>query len=417
MGKSVYQSPKHYQPAMTRSRILTFATLFLCLAVLPHSTAYAKNKNLTLERVVILMRHGIKRPNSDPPLPAGLTNQAWPAWTVPPASLTPHGEQVIARIAEFDRLTYSGLLGPACPPAGAVHIVADTDQRTIRTAEVYAATAFKGCDLKVEHAGEGHTDARFSPFNADVVSPPLDRKALIDEALPSGGMASIDKAHKSDYTLLSEVLNLKNQPGCQVDKVCSLTDIPSVLDVSGRDPKVSGALKIASSLSQILMLEYANGFPMNEVGWGKVSERQITALSALHAEEFRLIARPKAVTTYASAALLKEIEAALFDPTASPYTLLVGHDGNIAYVGGALGLHWQARGFAADDPPPGGALIFELGHDGAGQEFVRVRFRSPSLDQMRNLTPLGSRASTRIPLPLCGKKAECGAAEFRALIP
>lgn len=402
---------------MTPSRILTFATLFLCLAALPHSAAFAKDKDLTLERVVILMRHGIKRPNNDPPLPRELTDQAWPVWTVPPASLTPHGEQVIARIAEFDRLTYSGLLGPACPRAGAIHIVADTDQRTIRTAEIYAGTAFKGCGLQVEHAGEGHTYARFSPFNADVVSLPLDRKALTDEALPSGGMASIDKAHQSDYALLSEVLNLKSQPGCQVDKVCSLTDMPSVLDVSGRDPKVSGALKIASSLSQILMLEYANGFPMSEVGWGKVNERQITALSALHAEEFRLIARPKAVATYAAGGLLGDIEAALFDPAAGPYTLLVGHDGNIAYVAGALGLHWQAKGFAADDPPPGGALIFELWRDGAGREFVHVRFRSPSLDDMRYLTPLGSKASTRIPIPLCEKKAECGAAEFRTLIP
>ncbi len=402
---------------MTPSRILTFATLFLCLAALPHSTAFAKEKSPTLERVVILMRHGIKRPNSNPPLPRELTDQAWPVWTVPPASLTPHGEQVIARIAEFDRLTYSGLLGPACPRAGAVHIVADTDQRTIRTAEIYAGMAFKGCGLQVEHAGESHTDARFSPFNADVVSPPLDRKALKDEALPSGGMAAIDRAHHADYALLSEILNLKSQPGCQADKLCSLTDMPSVLDISGRDPKVSGALKIASSLSQILMLEYANGFPMTEVGWGKVNERQITALSALHAEEFRLIARPKAVATYASGALLKDIETALFNPAAGPYTLLVGHDGNIAYVGGALGLHWQAKGFAADDPPPGGALIFELWRDDTGQEFVRVRFRSPSLDDMRYLTPLGSRASPYIPIPLCGKKTECGAAEFRTLIP
>ncbi|WP_349322811.1 histidine-type phosphatase [Asticcacaulis sp. MM231] len=403
---------------MTPSRILTFALLFACLAVVtPCSTASAQENGFTLERVVILMRHGIKRPNNDPPLPKRFTDQAWPVWRVPPAGLTPHGEQAIARIADFDRLTYAGLLGSDCPPAGAVRVIADTDQRTIRTAEIYASTAFKGCDVRVEHAGEGHTDAHFSPFNEDVASPPLDRKALMDEALTSGDMAAIDRAHHADYALLSEVLNLKSLPGCQIDKVCSLSDMPSVLDVSGRDPKVSGALKIGSSLSQILMLEYANGFPMNEVGWGKVSERQITALSALHAEEFRLMARPKAVATYASGGLLKDIAAALFDPDASPYTLLVGHDGNIAYVGGALGLHWQAQGFAADDPPPGGALIFELWRDGAGEAFVRVRFRASSLEGMRNLTPLEREASTRIPMPLCDVKAECRAAAFQALIP
>ncbi|MDV6330036.1 histidine-type phosphatase [Asticcacaulis sp. 201] len=399
-------------------RALTIATLLACLAVVaPGATAVAKADGATLERVVIVMRHGIKRPNSDPPLPQRLTPQVWPVWPVPPAALTPHGEQAIARIADFDRLTYAGLLGPGCPAVGTVRIVADTDQRTIRTAEVYANTAFKGCDVPVANAGEGQTDARFSPFNADVASPPLDGAAVREEALASGDMAAIDTAHQADYALLDQVLELKNAPGCRTDQVCSLNDMPSGLDVGGRDPKVSGALKTASSLSQILMLEYANGFPMSDVGWGRVSKRQITALSALHAEEFRLIARPKAVATYAAAGLLSEVRSALFDPEASRYTLLVGHDGNLAYIGGALGLHWQAQGFAADDPPPGGALVFELWRDGAGREFVRVRFRSSSLDGLRSLTPLTTRASKRIPILSCGKQADCGAAQFRALLP
>jgi 4-phytase/acid phosphatase len=84
-------------------RVLTVATLLACLAVVaPGAPAVAKADGATLERVIIVMRHGIKRPNSDPPLPKRLTDQAWPVWRVPPAALTPHGEQAIARIADFD---------------------------------------------------------------------------------------------------------------------------------------------------------------------------------------------------------------------------------------------------------------------------------------------------------------------------
>ena len=72
---------------MTPSRILTFATFLLCLAALPHPAAFAKDKKPTLERVVILMRHGIKRPNNDPPLPRELTDQAWPVWILVTSSV------------------------------------------------------------------------------------------------------------------------------------------------------------------------------------------------------------------------------------------------------------------------------------------------------------------------------------------
>jgi len=50
-----------------------------------------------------------------------------------------------------------------------------------------------------------------------------------------------------------------------------------------------------------------------------------------------------------------------------------------------LGLHWHVPQFAADDPPPGGALVFERWTSGAGRYRMRVQFRSQSLDEMRNL--------------------------------
>ncbi len=400
---------------MTRSAtaLLLALNLSLCgLGAVPQASAQASDKAMTLERVVIVMRHGIKRPNSNPPLQVNLTGQTWPTWSVPPAWLTPHGEQAIARVADFDHHTYARLLGTACPPAGAIRILADTDQRTLKTAAVYADTAFKGCGLTIESAGQDKADDRFSPFDANVASPKLDMQAVAKEALPDGGLAAIDQANTSYYALLSDVLDLPHSPLCADNKICTLRDMPSGLETTGKDPKVTGALKISSSLAQILMLEYANGFPMTEVGWGKVSAKQIRELSALHAQEFSLISRPKAVSSYAASGLLQSVKSALFDANATTYTVLVGHDGNLAYIGGALGLHWQARGFAADDPPPGSGLIFELWRDATGRQIVKVRYRSQSLDGLRDLTPMIAADSQPLDLPLCGNTRACPAQAF-----
>jgi len=76
-------------------------------------------------------------------------------------------------------------------------------------------------------------------------------------------------------------------------------------------------------------------------------------------------------------------------PNAPAFSVFVGHDTTLPLIGGALGLHWHGAQFAPDDPPPGGALIFERRRDVIGRYRLVVRFRSQSLDEMRHLIPPG----------------------------
>ena len=69
-------------------------------------------------------------------------------------------------------------------------------------------------------------------------------------------------------------------------------------------------------------------------------------------------------------------------------TVLVGHDTNIGDLSGLLDFDWQVPGYAADTPPPGGGVGFELLADQTGARYVRVFYRSQSLQQMRELTRL-----------------------------
>jgi 4-phytase/acid phosphatase len=127
---------------------------------------------------------------------------------------------------------------------------------------------------------------------------------------------------------------------------------PTMLSAGEGKVKLSGALGMGGSFSETLALEYADGKPMSEVGWGRASRAQITSLLALHAQEFAVTARPAAIARAGSGRLLGAVASALSATDAPAFSLFVGHDGNLSLIGGALGLHWHAPQFAPDDPPP-----------------------------------------------------------------
>lgn len=379
--------------------------VFLAQPVLAQPAAPAKG--FTLLRVVVVMRHGVRPPTKAQVVPEGLSNRDWPKWDVQFGYLTGHGTQAIARLGEFDGQTYAGLLADACTggKAPAVRVVADTDQRTLATADAWAGGAVKGCKLPVENAGEGKADPRFSPFESEQKFDADAGLKSAQAALPKEGLAGLDAANRARLDAISAIL------GC-TKADCKLSSMPTVLDAAKGRVKISGGLDTGSTVGQVLMLEYADGKPMNEIGWGLADKARIRDLLSLHALEFQLVARPKAIADFGAKPLLAEVKRGLFATDTARVTVLVGHDSNLAYIGGALGLHWIGGDFPQDDPPPGGAIIFELWTNKAGAQKVVVRFRSQTLDEIRNLTPLTAGALTTLKPAVCGKQPVCDGSRF-----
>ena len=384
------------------------AVLFVCLLGIAGQAA--AKETWTLQRAVMVMRHGVRPPTKAQVLPEGVTNRAWPDWDVPFGNLTTHGAQAIARLGEFDRSAYAGLIGDGCPDVHTVRIVADTDQRTLKTAEAWASTALPGCAPDIEHVPLDQADPRFSPFEQDKLPDAAPMLASAEAALPTGGMAAVDAANHDRLARLSTLL------GCTGEAACNLADMSTHLDAAKGRVKIDGGIDIGSTAGEVLMLEYADGKPLDQVGWGLAERDTIRDLLNLHALEFQLVARPKAIAAFAAAPLLAEIRRGLFATDTARLTVLVGHDSNLAYLGGALGLHWTGGDFAPDDIPPGGALVFEKWRSTAGREVVIVRFRSQTLDEIRNLTPLGEGASAALPQPGCGGRTACTAGRFSAVL-
>jgi hypothetical protein len=75
-------------------------------------------------------------------------------------------------------------------------------------------------------------------------------------------------------------------------------------------------------------------------------------------------------------------------PREAKLVIYVGHDTNLANIGGMLKLDWQLGRYQQNETPPAGAMVFELLRDAAGKYFVRVSYVSQTLDQMRQSTIL-----------------------------
>jgi 4-phytase/acid phosphatase len=183
---------------------------------------------------------------------------------------------------------------------------------------------------------------------------------------------------------------------------CDLASQPSVIQVSadGRSVDVTGPIRLASGAAQVLMLQYLEGFPMDQVGWGRASLEQITQVSRLHALLFEVYSRPSYMAPRMAHDLAGRLVALIGGegdrtnrsrrlPATPVLSIIVGHDDNIAAITALLDVHFQLPGYGRDDPPVGGALIFEVYRKSRGGErFVRTVYQAQTPDQLRTLQPL-----------------------------
>jgi len=379
--------------------------------------ADAPPPGLSVDRVVLLMRHGVRPPTKAQPMPAGVAADPWPSWPVAPGWLTPHGAEAVGRLGSWDgaRLRRLGVLpATGCPVAGAVTVVADSDQRTIATADAWLAALAPGCAIPNRHRPQGEDDPIFSAIEQGQGGyDPVAADAGVAAEVGPGGISAVEARHRALLVSLDRILCGRAKTGCGVSGEAS-SIAPAA---AGKRPKLAGALDRASTAAQILLLEYGEGKPMAEVGWGRATARDIAALSAFHALEFRLLARPRAV----AAANLSGIAPILREGLngSATVTLVSGHDTNVANLGGLLDVHWQVPGIAADDPAPGGAIVLERLRDAKGGLYVRALYRSQTLDQIRSAAALGADAPYRavLAIPGCdarGIKGLCTLAQFEA---
>ena len=392
-----------------------FQALLMILAAGP---AVATEPALKVERVVMLMRHGIRPPTKLQPIPPKYSATPWPRWSTGPGLLTPHGAKGVAILAEADRASFAGhglLPASGCPAPGQVTIAASKVPRAIETAKAWAAAFAPGCGIAVAHPAGGAPDSLFHPLEGGPAW--FDGHRAWEGAIAAAPTGGLRRQARELSPLLRE---LETVLGCAAP-ACDLEEPESTLVEQPHDrPKLHGPLGIASTASETLLLEYLENKPLSEVGWGRVDRAAIERLLTFNAVEFQYVDRPRAIAQGAAGPLARAILGALEADDGPRVTLLAGHDTNIADLGGLLGIHWRTASYPADTVPPGGALVFELLSDNTGMRFVRALFRAQTMDQLRNLDPIGADGAPRafVTIPGCGNDAEggCELARFGELV-
>jgi len=364
--------------------------------------------------------------------------QPWPVWRVPPGYLTEHGAELMTLMGAYHRelLANEGLLAPkGCSDVLHIRILADSDQRTRETGRSLVAGLAPGCNIEVAALPEGTADPLFHSLAAGIGSPDRMLATVAVSGRIGGNPQGLTEAYRTQFEVLQEVLHTCSQgANCSTEAPASLFDIPASIAPGKGDHLVDlrTPLGLAATMTENLLLAYADGMDAKNVGWGSVDAGKLRELLQLHTASEDIVQHTGYIARAQSSNLLfhtlqsmvqavegHAVAGSLIKPE-DRLLLLVGHDTNIASIAGALGLSWLVDG-RRDDTPPGGALMFELWKKAGSSEYsVRTFYVAQTLDQMRNRSPLSlASPPERVPVfvPGCGRAdGSCDWSSFQKAI-
>ena len=340
-----------------------------------------------VERTVMLYRHGIRAPLPGEAAVDAYAHPPWPVWSTPSSLLTPHGREAARLMGAYDRqrLSHLGLTAAnGCPAPGAVAIWTNTAQRTIASGEAFAEGFAPGCGLAVGHQPLDTEDPLFHPLEAKAVEfEAADAVAAI--TAENGGPAALVAPYAGKIREMERVLGCdRARPPCDI--ASARTGLAPSADGGGL--ALDGPISILSGTAQVFMLQYAEGLPLDQVGWGRATPRTLEDVSRLHALLFDIHARPRYMARRIGGPMARRISGILAARDAPAVNVFVGHDNNIAALASLIGAHFKMDGYGQDDPPIGGALELQVLVDAQGRRFVAAYYEAQTPDQLRNLTPL-----------------------------
>lgn len=401
---------------------LIVAILLIAATVAPAQTHASKNAD-ALRFTLVLSRHGVRTPLAANPVLNLRSSSAWPEWEVPLGFLTPHGALAIRQIGAYMRLDLArkGLLpATGCPGSNEIYLYADTDERTIQSSRNTFAGLEPGCDplpVHVAAVAHGIADPVFSPIPGTFPPPSAEAESADRKAT----MGNDPEAF----------LSLAANPGLQELAQILAPDPahPAAKPLLG-DPR---PLATASPLIEDFLLEYTDGKPMTEVGWGRVDLPTLLRLMPLYIKGFDLVTRtPLAARTRGSnlvAHILDTLEQAAqpapaqpaaqvpgaFGPAGARLVYIGGHDSDLSRIGGLFDLHWTVGG-VTDDTPPDSQIVFELWQNAKSKQYtVRLFYRAQTYDQLRSgqaLSLASPPVEVDLTLPGCRAGQPCPFAAF-----
>jgi 4-phytase/acid phosphatase len=312
-----------------------------------------------------------------------------------------------------------------------LYVEANTTQRTIASAKALLPGLSPQCTVQ-PHYFTDRPNPLFSPSSSSAV----DRQRVTDATL--GRMANqpdwFTGAFSRPLEKMHSVLTACVGSGC--DR--STPDFRTIRVQNGvaapRDSRIESPVSLGADFAENFLLEYTEGMPMSQVGWGRVSRADLDDLMQMNTQYHDFMLR----TPYGAQVAASNLAAHLRDTilsaasgnttpyqlgtTADHFILLDGHDSNLSWLGGLLHLDWLLPDQTFNATPPGSALVFEVHRRANGSATVQVLFISQTLDQIRDLRPLTDADHPSIApifVPGCSGAApayECTVEEFTRVV-
>lgn len=416
---------------VARQRYMLRGLLLAVLSAIGHASPLQDENDL--RAVIVIMRHGVRAPIESETRSGAYNAQPWPAWPTKPGVLTPHGAQALRLLADFYRMRYPTLLqSNSCEHPG-IYVEANTTQRTIASAKALLPGLSPQCTSVQAHYFTDRPNPLFSPSSHSAVN----RQRVTDATL--GRMANQPDWFTDAFARPLEKMHgaLTSCVGPDCDR--STQDFRTIRvqnDVAApRDSRIESPVTLGADFAENFLLEYTEGMPMSQVGWGRVSRADLNDLMQMNTQYHDFMLR----TSYEAQVAASNLAAHLRDTilsaasgnatphelgtTADHFILLDGHDSNLSWLGGLLHLDWLLPDQTFNATPPGSALVFEVHRSRtSGSATVQVLFISQTLDQIRDLRPLtGAERPSIAPIfvPGCSGVApayECSVEEFTKVV-
>ncbi|XP_059057145.1 glucose-1-phosphatase-like [Achroia grisella] len=394
------------------AKLLLLLFLF-CMGV------YCRN-GYKLKQVLILSRHNIRAP-----LSTNLqrtTDLQWPVWETQVTHLTPKGALLEGYIAHYiaEWLKEEGLISDSCPAKNELHVYANTPQRTKETAKAFVKSAFKNCNVSVHYKDTAKMDPLFHPVvhNGTEEFKEIGVREMKD---------ILDKMNLKDtYKLIDEIIDFKNSDICRTESMCDLVNGKNdIIFELNEEPNVYGPLSISNSIADFFLMSLYEGFPKENIAWGKMTESH-------HWRLLSNIVREDLNVRFNSSILSKDIADPLVqymanillnEETSAPkLTLLFGHDSNLYSVMASLGFKPYNLPNQYELTPIGGKLVFQKWYDEKHKrDLFKVNYVYQTVKQLRHGTPLSSEnppKSVILEIKGCkiNKKGFCPWEDFRKIL-
>jgi 4-phytase/acid phosphatase len=162
-----------------------------------------------------------------------------------------------------------------------------------------------------------------------------------------------------------------------------------------------GGLSSTISAADPFVMQYADGFPTNEVAWGRLTLDELSQQTRINTLQINIAMRQPYLDRVQSSSAASHVLRSMLQVTGgvpldgafgtpeSQVLVIISSDYYLSGLAGLLDAHWLLPDYQPDFCPPGGALVFELRQVTAtGQYLVRVFYTAQTFDQLRNLTPL-----------------------------